>query len=90
MNITDFVCGLFAGWTQVIIGQPFDFIKVKIQASTHNTLSIKDITKDIYQQYGLKGFYRGSSSLLFGFAFTIGTEFLAYEWAKRYIYRNWA
>ena len=89
MNITDFVCGLFAGWTQVIIGQPFDFIKVKIQASTH-TLSIKDITKDIYQQYGLKGFYRGSSSLLFGFAFTIATEFLAYEWAKRYIYRNWA
>jgi hypothetical protein len=45
MNITDFVCGLFAGWTQVIIGQPFDFIKVKIQASTHHTLSIKDITK---------------------------------------------
>jgi solute carrier family 25 carnitine/acylcarnitine transporter 20/29 len=73
MNIPDFVCGLFAGWTQVMIGQPFDFVKVKIQTSTSKTHSIPQITKDIYQQYGLKGFYRGSSSLLFGFAFIIGT-----------------
>ena len=73
MNISDFVCGLFAGWTQVIIGQPFDFVKVKIQTATDNNHSIPKITKDIYQQYGLKGFYRGSSSLFFGFAFTIGT-----------------
>lgn len=89
MNITDFVCGLCAGWTQVIIGQPFDFVKVKIQTATHAPPSIPQITQDIYQQYGLKGFYRGSSSLLFGFAFTIGTEFLVYEWAKRYIYSHW-
>ena len=73
MNIADFLCGLVAGWTQVLVGQPFDFVKVKVQTATKGTLSITKIINDIYQQYGLKGFYRGSSSLLFGFAFTIGT-----------------
>lgn len=37
----------------------------------------------------MKGFYRGSSSLFFGFAFVIGTEFLVYEWAKKFIFNNW-
>jgi len=48
MNISDFVCGLFAGWTQVIVGQPFDFIKVKVQTAPAGALSITKITKDIY------------------------------------------
>lgn len=33
MNISDFCCGLLAGWAQVIVGQPFDFVKVKIQTA---------------------------------------------------------
>ena len=72
MNMIDFACGVVAGWSQILIGQPFDFIKVKIQTSKHHSTTI-GVTKDIYHQYGLKGFYRGSSSLLFGFACTIGT-----------------
>lgn len=27
----DFICGLAAGWSQIITGQPLDFIKTKIQ-----------------------------------------------------------
>lgn len=77
MNITDFFCGLLAGWTQVVVGQPFDFIKVRIQTATKE-VPIFAIAKDIKQEFGLKGFYRGSSSLFFGFAFVIGTEFLVY------------
>jgi len=88
MNPTDFFCGLVAGWTQILVGQPFDFIKVRIQTAQKSTLSIPTIAKQIYSEYGLSGFYRGSSSLFFGFAFTIGTEFLIYEWAKRHIYKT--
>ena len=73
MKATDFVCGLFAGWTQVLVGQPLDYIKIRIQAAQNSNFSTVEIAKDIYKSYGLKGFYRGSSSLLFGFAFTIGT-----------------
>lgn len=89
MNATDFLCGLMAGWTQIIVGQPLDFIKVRIQTAQKPSPSIPSILRDIYSQYGLKGFYRGASSMFFGFAFTIGTEFLIYEWAKRFFYSLW-
>lgn len=45
-----------------------------------------DIAKEIQKQHGLLGFYRGSSSLFFGFAFTIGLEFAVYEFSKRVIH----
>jgi hypothetical protein len=88
MNATDFFCGLLAGWGQIIMGQPLDYVKVRIQTAQHSTLSSTQIAKDIYKTYGLSGFYRGSSSLFFGFACTIGTEFLVLEWAKRWLYRR--
>lgn len=37
----DFLCGLAAGWSQILTGQPFDFIKLKYQlsnTSNHNAL----------------------------------------------------
>jgi hypothetical protein len=46
-----------------------------------------DIAKEIQKQYGLLGFYRGASSLFFGFAFTIGLEFAVYEFSKRMIHK---
>lgn len=44
------------------------------------------VAKEIQSQYGFLGFYRGASSLFFGFAFTIGLEFAVYEFSKRMIY----
>jgi solute carrier family 25 (mitochondrial carnitine/acylcarnitine transporter), member 20/29 len=72
MNVSDFVCGLCAGWTQVIVGQPFDFIKVRIQTGV-TWLSEWAIIKDIYNSYGARGFYRGSSSMFVGYSAIIGT-----------------
>lgn len=31
MKFQDFVCGIFAGWSQIIFGQPLDYIKVRLQ-----------------------------------------------------------
>ncbi len=74
MKFQDFLCGLFAGWSQIIFGQPFDYIKVRLQTeSENNKKSIMQTARQIQNQHGFKGFYRGSSSLFFGFAFTIGT-----------------
>jgi hypothetical protein len=31
MKFQDFICGLFAGWSQILTGQPFDYIKTIYQ-----------------------------------------------------------
>lgn len=67
----DFICGLAAGWSQILTGQPLDFIKVKYQLSTANTISATQLAREIVRDHGLFGFYRGSSSLFLGFSFTI-------------------
>ena len=44
-NIKDFINGLFAGWTQVIIMQPFDRLKVMLQ--NHEATGISDGIKKV-------------------------------------------
>ena len=42
MKVQDFICGLLAGWSQIITGQPFDYIKIIYQtekASVNRTMS---------------------------------------------------
>lgn len=72
MSSVDFVCGLVAGWSQILTGQPLDFIKLKFQLSecSSNNSTI-NFAKEIIKDHGLIGFYRGSSSLFFGFSCTI-------------------
>jgi hypothetical protein len=36
MKFQDFIFGLLAGWSQIIVGQPFDFIKVKLQTESNS------------------------------------------------------
>jgi|688.fasta_scaffold239062_1 hypothetical protein len=37
----DFVCGIAAGWSQIVTGQPLDYIKTKYQVSkTTNSSAI--------------------------------------------------
>ena len=88
-TIYNFTCGLAAGWSQILIGQPFDIIKTKAQLSTSkiNINYLKYMAKEIVTNYGILGFYRGSSSLFFGFGFIIGMEFTIYEACKRYLKR---
>ncbi len=69
MDLRDFLCGLAAGWMQITTGYPLDYIKTKIQLT--NT-SFAQAWKSIYNQHGVKGYYRGASSLVFGFSFVIG------------------
>ena len=44
------------------------------------------IAQEIHNEHGFFGFYRGASSLFFGFGLTIGLEFAIYEFSKRIIY----
>ena len=81
----DFSSGLLAGLAQVLVGQPLDLMKVKIQTAT-SSISLVQIIKDVYQSYGFKGFYRGASGVFLGFPAAVGVEFTLYEWGKRQLY----
>ena len=74
----DFLCGLAAGWSQILTGQPLDYIKTKFQLSKTVNSSAIGFARQIFKDHGLRGFYRGSSSLFFGFSFTIALEFAIY------------
>lgn len=81
----DFVCGLAAGWSQIITGQPLDFIKTKFQLSNGANATATKFAREILKDHGVFGFYRGSSSLFLGFSFTIALEFAIYEACKKFI-----
>lgn len=78
MNAIDFFSGACAGWSIVAVGQPLDFVKVKIQTAVKAPKSEFEVAREIYRDHGLKGFYRGSSSMLFGYSFIGGCEFVVY------------
>lgn len=56
---TRIAAGTVAGWSIVTVGQPLDYLKTLYQTREHHLPSIKEIYRDI----GLKGFYKGASSI---------------------------
>jgi hypothetical protein len=41
----DFVCGIGAGWSQIVTGQPLDYIKTKYQLSNTTNSSAINFAK---------------------------------------------
>lgn len=85
-SLVNFVAGLAAGWSQIIIGAPFDFVKTKIQTSAISHPASYWV-RDIYQNYGMMGFYKGTSSIFLGFGCIIAIEFSIYEKCKKFFGR---
>lgn len=53
------LAGTLAGWAIVTVGQPLDYLKTMYQVKTHHLPTLHEI----YQDIGLRGFYKGASSL---------------------------
>ncbi|KAG2687639.1 hypothetical protein I3843_09G062100 [Carya illinoinensis] len=84
----DYVAGLIAGVATVIIGHPFDTVKVKLQK--HNTeahgityRSGLHCTARILKTEGIKGLYRGATSSFVGVAFESSLLFGIYSQTKQ-------
>jgi len=88
LTITDFIAGTLAGIGQVLSGQPFDIVKVKLQTMTNNILSTSQIVKQIYTAEGIKGFYKGTASPLVGVSFSVSVQFGSNELAKRWLKKS--
>lgn len=61
-NLKDIISGFVSGWCQVIIMQPFEIVKVRLQTqSTTNPYynGMIDAFKKIGKEEGLMSFYKG-------------------------------
>ncbi|PYD07104.1 hypothetical protein DND62_31325, partial [Pseudomonas syringae pv. pisi] len=61
----DVAAGFVGGATQVLIGQPFDLVKIRLQTSTSGATT-SSIVSQVLQKEGVLAFYKGTLAPLFG------------------------
>lgn len=80
--LTEFIAGTVAGLGRLYIGQPFDIVKVRMQAGGSNLTSWQ-VAKGVYYESGLKGFWKGSLYPLLGIGGTVSIQFGVNENVKK-------
>lgn len=84
----EYVAGLLAGVSTVVVGHPFDTVKVKLQKHNTEANGIKyksglHCTTRILKTEGVKGLYRGATSSFIGMAFESSLIFGIYSQSKK-------
>lgn len=76
-----FFAGFAYGTTTVIVGQPFDTVKTRMQAMGHGSLgnSSFGIARELITKEGIRGLYRGGASLLIGGGLIRSAQFGVYN-----------
>mmetsp|Transcript_32556 Transcript_32556/g.56331 ORF Transcript_32556/g.56331 Transcript_32556/m.56331 type:complete len:294 (+) Transcript_32556:285-1166(+) len=70
----DFVAGTVGGWSQVLAGQPFDIVKVRMASST-TPLGVNDVAMQIVKNEGVLSFWKGSIPPLVGVGACVSIQF---------------
>ncbi|KAI9315241.1 mitochondrial carrier domain-containing protein [Dichotomocladium elegans] len=67
----DLIAGTIGGWAQVVVGHPFDTLKVRLQTQPTPPIyrNAMDCFSSLVKQEGPKGLYRGVASPLAGIGF---------------------
>ncbi|KAL5575382.1 hypothetical protein UlMin_017081, partial [Ulmus minor] len=84
----DYVAGVFAGVATVLIGHPFDTVKVKLQKHNTEAHGIKyrnglHCAGRILRTEGIRGLYRGATSSFVGVSFESSLIFGIYSQTKQ-------
>ncbi|KAJ4703510.1 Mitochondrial carrier protein, expressed [Melia azedarach] len=84
----EYLAGLAAGVSTVLIGHPFDTVKVKLQKHNTEAHGVKyrnglHCTSRILQMEGVKGLYRGATPSFVGMAFESSLLFGIYSQTKQ-------
>ncbi|KAI2635774.1 mitochondrial carrier [Hypomontagnella submonticulosa] len=79
----DLFAGAAGGVAQVLIGQPFDIVKVRLQTTTAYNSALNAATS-IYAKEGPLAFYKGTLTPLLGIGACVSIQFGAFGWARRY------
>ncbi|KAI1088505.1 mitochondrial carrier [Rostrohypoxylon terebratum] len=78
----DLFAGAAGGIAQVLIGQPFDIVKVRLQTSTAYPSALT-AARTIYAHEGALAFYKGTLTPLLGIGACVSIQFGAFGWARR-------
>lgn len=79
----DLIAGTAGGIAQVLVGQPFDTTKVRLQTSEVNTNAVK-VIEDLLKNEGFMGFYKGTLTPLIGVGACVSLQFGVNEYMKRF------
>ncbi|SPO04444.1 related to carrier protein YMC1, mitochondrial [Cephalotrichum gorgonifer] len=79
----DLFAGAVGGIAQVLIGQPFDIVKVRLQTSTAYPSALSAATS-IYKTEGPRAFYKGTLTPLLGIGACVSVQFGAFHQARRW------
>ncbi|KAK4203508.1 putative mitochondrial carrier [Triangularia verruculosa] len=83
-TVKDLFSGAAGGIAQVLIGQPFDIVKVRLQTSTTYPSALTAATS-IYRHEGPLAFYKGTLTPLLGIGACVSIQFGAFHSARRYL-----
>lgn len=80
-KVKDIAAGFVSGLTQVLIGQPADLVKIRLQTSPTPTTSGATIHQ-VPKKEGPLAFYKGTLALLFGVGTCVSLQFYGFHEAK--------
>lgn len=80
-KVKDFFAGFVGGAVQVLVGQPFDLVKIRMQTGQFSNM-YEAVTQTLKKE-GALAFYKGSSAPFFGVGACVSLQFYAFHEAKR-------
>lgn len=86
-KVKDITAGFIGGATQVLIGQPADLVKIRLQTSKTPTTS-GQVIKQVLQKEGILAFYKGTLAPLFGVGACVSLQFYGFHETKRQILKR--
>jgi solute carrier family 25 carnitine/acylcarnitine transporter 20/29 len=84
LSLNDFISGSCAGVIQVLVGQPLDLMKVRMQTKPTEYTSLLHTAKKIISEESPLAFYKGTLSPLIGISFCVAIQFSSNALARNY------
>ncbi|KAJ5224908.1 uncharacterized protein N7469_008411 [Penicillium citrinum] len=81
-TVKDLAAGAAGGIAQVLLGQPFDIVKVRLQTTTQYS-GAAECAKQIFKNEGPSAFYKGTLTPLIGIGACVSVQFGAFHEARR-------
>ncbi|KAL5116820.1 carrier protein ymc1 [Pleosporales sp. CAS-2024a] len=81
-TLKDLFAGAVGGVAQVLIGQPFDIVKVRLQTTSQYAGAL-DAATQIYKHEGASAFYKGTLTPLIGIGACVSVQFGGFHFARR-------